>query len=379
MLLADTAIVTAAHDQNLVTEKLLQTVIPLGRVNVVALIFAPLALAFVARGRLDVADLRVWVVAIWLGAAAQATVLTSRRWTGLTQMWETSYTLVMLFLGATWGSVLTVGVADADPLSAQLIIVCFMVMTSAASIMAFAGSLRLGLTFLLSQWGVAVTVALLGSHWNLLIISLTVVVAGTAYHVAANRFLLVSVNAQVRAHELSEELRVHATTDALTGLMNRRAVVEALEKILAAGIRPVVLFVDLDGFKAINDSAGHRAGDEVLIECGRRLVSIVRPGDLVGRLGGDEFVVVLFGGADKELSVELARRVTTLLARPVGDQGLRVTASVGCALPMPRESADRVLGRADAAMYTAKKEGGDNVVVSGTGAISANVVTRLRA
>ncbi len=370
---------TAAHDQNLVTEKLLQTVIPLGQVNVVALIFAPLALAFVARGRLDTGDLRVWIVAIWLGAIAQAVVLTSRRWSGLTRGWEASYALVVLFLGATWGGALAIGVVDGDPLSAQLIIVCFMVMTSAASIMAFAGSLRLGLTFVLSQWGVAIAVALRESLWNLLIISLTVVVAGTAYYVAANRFLVVSVNAQVRAHELSEELRVHATTDALTGLLNRRAVVEALEEILAAGIRPVVLFVDLDGFKAINDSAGHRAGDEVLIECGRRLVSIVRQGDLVGRLGGDEFVVVLFGGADKDLSVELARRITTLLAHPVGDQGLTVTASVGCALPQARESADRVLGRADAAMYAAKKEGGDSVVVSGAEAIPANEVNRLGA
>ena len=122
----------------------------------------------------------------------------------------------------------------------------------------------------------------------------------------------------------------------------------------------VVLFVDLDDFKAINDSLGHAAGDRVLQEVGERLRTTVRPGDTVARLGGDEFAFLLEDVADPRDADEVAERVAAALVTPLAVGGVEVAlrASVGIALAQDGDAAADLLRDADTAMYTAKARGG---------------------
>ena len=163
---------------------------------------------------------------------------------------------------------------------------------------------------------------------------------------------------------LERELRTAAYTDALTGLANRAAFGERLERAAAAG-GATVLLLDLDGFKSVNDTAGHAAGDRVLVEVGRRIEATCRDGDLVARLGGDEFVVLLNGRTAEETptsdeAVEaLAERLVRVLAQPVEVErrAVRLGASVGVARLGGAGSADDLLRDADVAMYAAKAQG----------------------
>ncbi|MCP2319969.1 PAS domain S-box-containing protein/diguanylate cyclase (GGDEF) domain-containing protein [Nocardia amikacinitolerans] len=155
------------------------------------------------------------------------------------------------------------------------------------------------------------------------------------------------------------ELQYQATHDGLTGLLNRPTILSDLETALAhpaGGPLSAVLFVDLDGFKAINDSHGHVAGDVVLQIVAQRLLRAVRRGDLVGRLGGDEFLVLLGG---HELGPEaVIQRLAASVAEPIVAQGhrLAVRASIGVTLIVPGDprTATEILHDADTAMYHQK-------------------------
>ena len=164
-----------------------------------------------------------------------------------------------------------------------------------------------------------------------------------------------------KAHE--EDLVRRALYDPLTGLANRALFREHVEKALArlrrTPARPhAVLFVDLDGFKTVNDSLGHAAGDEVLVEVGNRLRRWMRPGDTAARLGGDEFAVLLENTSETEAGM-LAGRILKVLLSPVVVQGKEVvlTGSIGIAFSESGEDADEILRNADVAMYTAKAAG----------------------
>jgi diguanylate cyclase (GGDEF)-like protein len=150
------------------------------------------------------------------------------------------------------------------------------------------------------------------------------------------------------------ELTVQARTDALTGLLNRSAFTVAVAAA-AAGDAPVaLLYVDLDGFKAINDRLGHRAGDQVLVETAARLHEATRPDGICARLGGDEFAVLLQG--DSATAAPVAERVAAALALPVrvGDRPAAISASVGLATGAPGTPVDELLHEADVAMYATK-------------------------
>lgn len=159
-----------------------------------------------------------------------------------------------------------------------------------------------------------------------------------------------------------------ASHDALTGLANRAHLVAELERRLAAsfsGRDPLaVLFVDLDGFKRVNDSLGHTAGDQLLLTFARRLRDQARTGDLVSRFGGDEFVIVAeqTGGPDGALG--MAHRVLEAISEPadVGGTQVRPRASIGVALAVDADADPETLLRdADAAMYEAKARGPNGV------------------
>ncbi|MGY1987612.1 diguanylate cyclase domain-containing protein [Blastococcus sp. SYSU DS0669] len=166
-----------------------------------------------------------------------------------------------------------------------------------------------------------------------------------------------------------EELRRQATTDPLTGLLNRTAFNERLAAATAdadPGACPGVLFVDVDDFKAVNDTLGHAAGDELLLAVAARLSADVRGEDVVARLGGDEFALLL-ADADGSRLRDVADRLLTALREPVrvGSRTITVTASIGGALGGAGCTAEELLHRADTAMYAAKRTGKDSRALLG--------------
>lgn len=165
-----------------------------------------------------------------------------------------------------------------------------------------------------------------------------------------------------------------AETDSLTGLRNRAACDLALDHFIAeAAVNQVpvsVLYIDLDGFKQVNDQLGHKAGDLVLIECARRLkAALRRSSDLVGRVGGDEFVAALYGvGPGDEVLSQVAADMVRSLCEPIAlDDGqlARVGASVGMAcFPIHGPNRKQVLAAADEAMYGVKHSGKNAFVLA---------------
>jgi diguanylate cyclase (GGDEF)-like protein len=162
--------------------------------------------------------------------------------------------------------------------------------------------------------------------------------------------------------DLEAKLRHQALHDALTGLPNRRLfharVDEALRRAETDGSEPVVLFVDLDGFKAINDDLGHAAGDELLVAFAERLRGHVRPDELPARLGGDEFAVLLEAGG-REVAEDVAQRLVEAVENPFSIHGRRLTVrlSIGVASASGANGVEELLANADVAMYVAKSEG----------------------
>lgn len=160
-------------------------------------------------------------------------------------------------------------------------------------------------------------------------------------------------------------IRNLALTGALTGLPNRAAFLDTLDKAFARMRRdqqPVtLLYLDLDGFKAVNDAEGHEAGDEVLREVASVLTQAVRREDVAARLGGDEFAILLAGsdhGEAQRIGERLCREVRDGMAR----QGRAVTASVGgIAFLTPPESVSAAIRAVDERMYQAKREGRNRV------------------
>ena len=164
--------------------------------------------------------------------------------------------------------------------------------------------------------------------------------------------------------EFQRLLAHEATHDGLTHLPNRRASMAQLTRCLARTDRArtsiAVMFVDLDGFKHINDQHGHQTGDAVLVEISRRLLDVVRTGDHIGRLGGDEFVVIAEPVTGVEDSIEMANRIVECVSSPiqVGALSLLVGASVGIAVASDSHlSADELIRDADLAVYKAKASG----------------------
>ncbi|MBI1351465.1 MAG: PAS domain S-box protein [Actinomycetales bacterium] len=178
------------------------------------------------------------------------------------------------------------------------------------------------------------------------------------------------VDAEVAALGELERMAHH---DHLTGLVNRHAVFEQLGRVIdgqsRSGTEMGVMFFDLDGFKEVNDDAGHAVGDLVLRTVAERVLQVVRGDDVVARIGGDEFLVVLKGLRGVEDALSVAHKVRKAVRQPIGIPGgfVRVSASIGVAMAEPGQSVDDLVAEADRAMYEAKRQGKDAVAVAGEG------------
>jgi diguanylate cyclase (GGDEF)-like protein len=167
------------------------------------------------------------------------------------------------------------------------------------------------------------------------------------------------------------ELRELLNRDMLTGLPNRRALMQVLPEVMANASRTkrpcAVMFLDMDGFKQVNDTRGHEEGDELLCQFGTRILNSIRETDMAARLAGDEFVVVLDLLNDREEAQAKAEHLLQQLSRPYALRGgdIEVGASIGVALYLPHElpNVARLLARADQAMYEAKRRGKGRVAM----------------
>lgn len=182
----------------------------------------------------------------------------------------------------------------------------------------------------------------------------------------------------------TEALERQATIDHLTGLANRALLRDRLQQALIHGRRMerrvAVLLLDLDRFKTVNDSLGHRQGDDLLVHVARQLLACVRDGDTVARLGGDEFVIVLNDVFDSADVGPVAGKLLAAIATPVDIESHRLTvsASIGIAIhPDDGGDPDVLLQHADAAMYRAKSTGGSAVAFFSPDMMAASV-ERLR-
>ncbi len=229
--------------------------------------------------------------------------------------------------------------------------------------------------------------------------ALLCLLAGVLLTLLASSFILLLATGRRRAlalvHEKTRELSHQATHDALTGLPNRALVLDRAKQLLARTARQQgtyagALFIDIDGFKHVNDNLGHAAGDLLLMAVAERLQSTVREQDTVGRLAGDEFVVLVDSPADDAILDILADRITESLRQPVelndGREVFSVTASIGMAIGQ-YASPDALLRDADLALYAAKAAGKDryalfepsmNTGVAGRSELEADLSAALR-
>jgi diguanylate cyclase (GGDEF)-like protein/PAS domain S-box-containing protein len=169
----------------------------------------------------------------------------------------------------------------------------------------------------------------------------------------------------ISAHkDVEAKLEAQARIDALTGLPNRKAASEALNLAIVAAKRtnlaPAVLFIDLDDFKRINDTLGHSAGDDLLIQVSKRVRSALHPYDFVARMGDDEFAVILSDLADRDAVSAIVDKIQQRIAEPIelaGRQQVVVTASIGIAFyPEDGTTAEALIMNSDTAMYHGKCE-----------------------
>jgi diguanylate cyclase (GGDEF)-like protein len=170
-----------------------------------------------------------------------------------------------------------------------------------------------------------------------------------------------------------ERIRELATHDALTGVPGLMLAIDRMEQALRAmkrsGAKVGLLFIDLDGFKEINDTLGHAAGNAVLQGVAKNMMSRLRAGDTVARIGGDEFLVLLTGPASADDVLRVGHKMLQALGEPIGFGGGTVNprASIGAAfVDEPGSLAEDLIRTADAAMYEAKRAGGQQVVLAPT-------------
>ena len=197
---------------------------------------------------------------------------------------------------------------------------------------------------------------------------IAIVAVATPYSWTLLPLLLLPLLAVQKTAEMSRKQEHQALHDPLTGLPNRLLLTDRIEQALVRSGRTegsvLVMFLDLDLFKVVNDSLGHHAGDALLIDVARRLQSAVRPGDTLARFGGDEFVIVCDGIAADEVTT-VPERISASLMQPFAslEREVTVSASIGVALATDTSDAQTLIRDADVAMYRAKERGRNQVVL----------------
>lgn len=181
--------------------------------------------------------------------------------------------------------------------------------------------------------------------------------------------LISRLKVNVRSYQYKKSLERMAVTDGLTGLYNHRYTYERLEEEVSKAerySRPLsLMMIDIDNFKGINDTQGHRAGDEVLVGVAQTLKDTLRSVDVVGRYGGEEFVVILPETSLYAASIAAEKIRAGIEALSCGKRAIRVTVSVGVAEHEAGEAATSLVNRADALLYQAKRAGKNRVVCQG--------------
>ncbi|WP_314972245.1 sensor domain-containing diguanylate cyclase [Comamonas testosteroni] len=186
--------------------------------------------------------------------------------------------------------------------------------------------------------------------------------SGTLLNAEESLWILVDIDALKQGEQAANHLANH---DALTGLANRRALEETLNQELADGQMLAVCFMDLDGFKQVNDTQGHDAGDKVLRVVAARLTAQARAGDCVARLGGDEFVVLLSGLRTSGEAMSVMKRCMEAVRQPIALDGgvmVQVGSSIGISISTAGSSSANLMQSADEAMYSAKHAGKGRIV-----------------
>src|SRR5690606_26405631 len=309
--------------------------------------------------------------AIWLGNSA----LGMLAFTGVTRAWREPAMSGLWTLWLTAGFLVSSYYVDVFRISVLMLFFSALLLASfrcgfwkvaALSVFACAGyAVVLVLAF--ADHGMALSLSVEGLQW--LIFSLSCIgftVTGTGINHLRNN--LANTNEQL--HEAYARAREMSIRDALTGLYNRRHIMEVLASLKGAAEKQgrygfCVCYLDLDHFKPINDTYGHGVGDEVLRRFARQLQDTLRGSDYTARLGGEEFILVLSGGELERAQQVCDRLRERLECTSFNDlhPGLAVTVSIGVASFHPGESIDQTLTRADHCLYQAKTEGRNRVVV----------------
>lgn len=219
-----------------------------------------------------------------------------------------------------------------------------------------------------------------GQHFEYILSPVLVKDAGSAEVVEA----VVGIARDITLRKAAEDQSWHqANFDILTNLPNRRMFIDRLQQDLLhaerAGLSMAVMFIDLDGFKEVNDSMGHEAGDTLLRLVAQRMKECVRESDTVARMGGDEFTVALNEISAAEQVFHVAGKITDALCRPftVHDMLVQISASVGVArYPADAKTPDELVNLADRAMYEAKRAGRNQVILAGHGAALASLAAQ---
>ncbi|HEX7000933.1 MAG TPA: EAL domain-containing protein [Trueperaceae bacterium] len=204
-------------------------------------------------------------------------------------------------------------------------------------------------------------------QWGVVYALIEVNLANTVFLALTTAFIRFKEN-YTRTRARMEEAERHAYHDALTGLANRmrldRELDRRIERAREAGTRIALLYLDIDGFKVVNDTLGHEAGDDLLRSVSQRLARELRADDLMARMSGDEFVIVLEDVDSPQAAVFTARKLQAALVTPFDLQDLshHVTASIGiCLFPDDAPDGATLLRHADAAMYRVKRSGKNGV------------------